>query len=170
MLPADDSSEGLDNIADVLGTSPALIERYIGAAAKVSRLAIGDTDIGAISTTYKVRGDLTQDSHIEGLPIGTRGGILIHHNFPVDGEYLLRILSIEGQFWTAVWWRRQRRATGDEPRWRARRTPGSQIGPYYYIRGGQQGGRSAPGTEAAGQGGTADHHRYFHQEDGSGCR
>ncbi len=46
MLPADDSSEGLDNIADVLGTSPALIERYIGAAAKISRLAIGDTDIG----------------------------------------------------------------------------------------------------------------------------
>ena len=79
-----------DNIADVLGTSPALIERYIGAAAKVSRLAIGDTDIGAISTTYKVRGDLTQDSHVEGLPIGTRGGILIHHNFPVDGEYLFK--------------------------------------------------------------------------------
>ena len=61
ILPADDSSEGLDNIADVLGTSPALIERYVGAAAKISRLAVGDTDIGALSTTYKVRGDLTQD-------------------------------------------------------------------------------------------------------------
>src|SRR6185369_13761702 len=84
ILPADDSSEGLDNIADVLGTSPALIERYVGAAAKISRLAVGDTDIGPISTTYKVRGDLTQDNHIEGLPIGTRGGIIIHHNFPVD--------------------------------------------------------------------------------------
>ncbi|HLH30653.1 MAG TPA: DUF1587 domain-containing protein, partial [Terriglobia bacterium] len=53
ILPADDSSEGLDNIADVLGTSPALIERYVGAAAKISRLAVGDTDIGPISTTYK---------------------------------------------------------------------------------------------------------------------
>src|SRR5215467_9307831 len=80
MLPADDSSEGLDNIADVLGTSPALIERYIGAAAKVSRLAVGDMDISPISTTYKVRGDLTQDNHIEGLPLGTRGGIVIRHN------------------------------------------------------------------------------------------
>ena len=55
VLPADDSSEGLDNIADVLGTSPALIERYVGAAAKISRLAVGDTDIGPLSTTYKVR-------------------------------------------------------------------------------------------------------------------
>src|SRR2546425_3078956 len=87
ILPADDSSEGFDNIAEVLGTSPALMERYIGAAAKISRLAVGDTDIGPLSTTYKVRGDLTQEDHIEGLPLGTRGGILIRHNFPVDGEY-----------------------------------------------------------------------------------
>src|SRR5437588_6564379 len=87
ILPADDSSEGLDNIAEVLGTSPALIERYVGAAAKISRIAVGDTDISPLSTTYKVRGDLTQENHIEGLPLGTRGGILIRHNFPVEGEY-----------------------------------------------------------------------------------
>src|SRR6185369_4110883 len=98
ILPADDSSEGLDNIADVLGTSPALIERYVGAAAKISRLAVGDTDTGPISTTYKVRGDLTQDNHIEGLPIGTRGGILIHHNFPVDGEYLFKFSLLKVNF------------------------------------------------------------------------
>lgn len=53
ILPADDSSEGLDNIADVLGTSPALIERYVGAASKISRLAVGDTDIGPLSTTSR---------------------------------------------------------------------------------------------------------------------
>src|SRR6185369_8079015 len=84
ILPADDSSEGLDNIADVLGTSPALIERYVGAAAKISRLAVGNTDLGPVSTTYKVRGDLSQDRHIDGMPIGTRGGIVIRHTFPVD--------------------------------------------------------------------------------------
>jgi cytochrome c551/c552 len=98
VLPADDSSEGLDNIADVLGTSPALIERYAGAAAKISRLAVGDTDISPLSTTYKVRGDLTQDHHIEGLPLGTRGGIVIHHNFPVDGEYLFKFGMLKVNF------------------------------------------------------------------------
>jgi len=98
ILPADDSSEGLDNIADVLGTSPALLERYIGAAAKISRLAVGDTDIGAQSVTYKVRGDLTQDDHIPGLPVGTRGGIVIKHNFPVDGEYLFKFALLKVNF------------------------------------------------------------------------
>src|SRR5206468_6975183 len=95
---ADDSSEGLDNIAEVLGTSPALIERYVAAAAKISRLAVGDTDITPISTTYKVRGDLSQDKHIEGLPDGTRGGILIRHNFPVDGEYLFKFSLLKVNF------------------------------------------------------------------------
>src|SRR5207249_11726291 len=98
ILPADDSSEGLDNIADVLGTSPALIERYVGAAAKISRLAVGDTDISPLSTTYKVRGDLSQDKHIEGLPAGTRGGVIIHHNFPVDGEYLFKFSMLKVNF------------------------------------------------------------------------
>jgi hypothetical protein len=98
ILPADDSAEGLDNIADVLGTSPALLERYIGAAAKISRLAVGDTDISPISTTYKVRGDLTQDDHIPGLPMGTRGGIVIRHNFPVDGEYLIKFSLLKVNF------------------------------------------------------------------------
>ena len=98
MLPPDDSMEGFDNIADVLGTSPALIERYIGAAAKISRLAVGNTDVGPISTTYKVRGDLTQDHHIEGLPVGTRGGIRIRHHFPVDGEYLFKFSLLKVNF------------------------------------------------------------------------
>src|SRR5215831_8518759 len=98
ILPADDSSEGLDNIAEVLGTSPALIERYVGAATKISRLAIGDTDISPLSTTYKVRGDLSQDKHIPGLPAGTRGGLVIRHNFPVDGEYLFKFSLLKVNF------------------------------------------------------------------------
>ena len=98
ILPADDSLEGLDNIADVLGTSPALIERYVSAAAKISRVAIGDTDIGPLSTTFKVRGDVSQDRHLEGLPLGTRGGIVIKHNFPVDGEYLFKFSLLKVNF------------------------------------------------------------------------
>src|SRR4029077_10739314 len=98
LLPPDDSSEGFDNIADVLGTSPALIERYVGAAGKISRLAVGNTDLGPLSTTYKVRRDLSQDRHIEGLPIGTRGGILIRHTFPVDGEYLFKFSLLKVNF------------------------------------------------------------------------
>src|SRR5207237_4754834 len=64
ILPADDSSEGLDNIAEVLGTSTALIERYVGAAATISRIAVGDTDILPPSTTYQGRGDLNQEHRI----------------------------------------------------------------------------------------------------------
>jgi hypothetical protein len=91
LLPADDSSNGFDNIADVLGVSPALLERYVSAAAKISRLAVGDTDISPLATTYTVKGDLSQTSTIEGLPLGTRGGTVIRHNFPLDGEYLIKL-------------------------------------------------------------------------------
>jgi len=98
MLPPDDSLDGFDNIADVLGTSPALVERYISAAAKVSRLAVGNTDISPLSTSYRVRGDLSQDQHVEGLPVGTRGGVLVRHNFPVDGEYVFRFSLLNVNF------------------------------------------------------------------------
>jgi hypothetical protein len=89
LLPADDSSYGFDNIASALGISPALMERYLAAAGKISRLAIGDTSIVPSEKTYAAPADLTQDSHIEGLPFGTRGGMLIRHQFPVDGEYAI---------------------------------------------------------------------------------
>jgi mono/diheme cytochrome c family protein len=91
LLPADDSSNGFDNIADVLGVSPALLERYVSAAAKISRLAIGDPQTAPLDTTYTVKGDLTQTVTLEGLPPGTRGGTLIRHNFPLDGEYLIKL-------------------------------------------------------------------------------
>ena len=91
LLPADDSSEGFDNIAEVLGVSPALMERYIAAAAKISRLAIGDKSISPAMITYKVRADVTQTDTVEGLPPGTRGGLLVKHTFPLDAEYILKV-------------------------------------------------------------------------------
>jgi mono/diheme cytochrome c family protein len=91
MLPADDSSNGFDNIADVLGVSPALLERYVSAAAKISRVAVGDPEISPLDVTYTVKGDLSQTSTVDGLPMGTRGGTAIRHNFPLDGEYLIKL-------------------------------------------------------------------------------
>lgn len=94
-LPADDSSFGFDNVASVLNLSPSLQERYISAAAKISRLAVGDPATSPIVATYRVRSDITQNYHIEGLPLGTRGGVLIHHNFPLDGEYVFKVKMLK---------------------------------------------------------------------------
>jgi cytochrome c551/c552 len=91
LLPADDSAEGFDNVADVLGMSPQLVQSYISAAAKISRLAVGDPETSGEKVTYRVPRGLAQTDHIEGLPLGTRGGVLIHHIFPLDGEYDFRI-------------------------------------------------------------------------------
>jgi mono/diheme cytochrome c family protein len=87
LLPADDSSYGFDNIADVLGVSPLLQERYLAAADTISGLVVGDTELTPGSETFRLRQDLSQDKHIEGLPLGTVGGIKIDYTFPLDGEY-----------------------------------------------------------------------------------
>ena len=90
LLPADDAAAGFDNNAGALGISPTLLERYLSAAAKISALAVGDaTLLGPTSQTYVVRGDMSQDAHVEGLPLGTRGGVLARHTFPLDGQYVL---------------------------------------------------------------------------------
>jgi hypothetical protein len=91
LLPADNSSHGFDNLANVLGVSPSLLERYVSAAAKVSRLAVGDREPAASQITYTVDGDVSQNQTLDGLPLGTRGGTIISHNFPVDGEYTFRL-------------------------------------------------------------------------------
>ena len=91
LLPADDSSEGFDNVADALAISPALLERYVGAAEKISRLAVGDPLTTASTATYRVPSDLSQTDHIEGLPLGTRGGIVVRHTFPLDAEYTVKV-------------------------------------------------------------------------------
>lgn len=87
-LPADDSSYGFDNVVSGLQVSPALVEGYVDAAAKISRLALGHETAPA-RKVYHVREDYSQEEHIEGLPFGTRGGMLIHHYFPADGEYAI---------------------------------------------------------------------------------
>jgi hypothetical protein len=86
-LPADDEGYGFDNIADVLRVSPSLLEQYLAASAKIAALAVGDPAAPAVTSVYRAPSDLSQASHIEGLPFGTRGGILIRHNFPLDAEY-----------------------------------------------------------------------------------
>jgi hypothetical protein len=98
LLPADDSSNGFDNIADVLGVSPALLERYVSAAAKVSRLAVGDPETAPLDVTYTLKGDLSQTGTLEGQPLGTRGGASIRHNFPLDGEYLIKLSLVKLSF------------------------------------------------------------------------
>ena len=91
VLPPDDSSFGFDNIAEVLNVSPYMLERYLSAALRISRAAVGDTSIAPTASTYSVAPDLSQDYHVNGLPFGTRGGTVIRHTFPVDGEYDIRV-------------------------------------------------------------------------------
>jgi hypothetical protein len=87
MLPADGSSEGFDNIADALSVSPALIQGYVSAAMKISRLAVGDRTMAPSQVVYQAPPRFAQDKHIEGLPLGTRGGMVVRHTFPLDAEY-----------------------------------------------------------------------------------
>jgi mono/diheme cytochrome c family protein len=91
LLPSDDASYGFDNIAGVLKMSPTLMERYLTAAQKISRLAIGTPPPVPNVDYFRLADDLPQDDHIEGLPIGTRGGVAIHYTFPMDAEYVFRV-------------------------------------------------------------------------------
>jgi hypothetical protein len=90
LLPADESSHGFDNIT-VTDLPPALLNRYISAAQRISRLAVGRAPDEPHEEIIRVRPDVTQDSHVEGLPLGTRGGAKIAYNFPRDGEYEIRV-------------------------------------------------------------------------------
>jgi len=91
MLPPDDAAYGFDNIADALGVSPVLLERYLTAADKITSLAVGDPETQTAGQTFRIRQDASQDTHIEGLPIGTVGGILARTTLPLDGEYAFSI-------------------------------------------------------------------------------
>lgn len=90
LLPADSSSFGFDNVSDVLKTSPLLLERYLAVGLRVAATAVGDTTITPSTSHYEPRPDLSQNRWIEGLPLGTRGGLVVDHYFPVDGEYEFR--------------------------------------------------------------------------------
>ncbi len=94
-LPSDDSTHGFDNIAGALGISSTLVEAYVGAAGKISRLAIGEAEPATL-VVYRTPEDTSQDYHVEGLPFGTRGGMLVRHPFPSDGEYTVTVTPIFG--------------------------------------------------------------------------
>jgi cytochrome c551/c552 len=91
LLPADDSSEGFDNIAAALAITPALVERYTSAAVKVAKLAVGNTLVSASTATYRAAPDFSQAMQVDGMPLGTRGGLQVRYNFPVDGDYTFKI-------------------------------------------------------------------------------
>jgi hypothetical protein len=95
LLPPDDSADGFDNNAALLGVSPVLLERYLSAAARISELAVGSAGVVPGSETYRVRGDASQSEQHDGLPPGTRGGLLALHTFPRDGEYVIKVRLLQ---------------------------------------------------------------------------
>ena len=95
LLPPDDSADGFDNNANLLGVSPALLERYLSAAAYISELAVGSPRIMAGSETYRIRGDASQIEQNDDLSPGTRGGLIATHTFPLDGEYVIKVRLLQ---------------------------------------------------------------------------
>lgn len=96
-LPPDDSTRGFDNIAGALTLSPALLEAYLSASGKISRLAVGDVS-SPTQAVFEAAPDTAQNYNIEGLPFGTRGGLLMKYQFPADGEYTFRVKGVTGYF------------------------------------------------------------------------
>ncbi len=102
LLPSDGGDFGFDNIASALTTSPLLLERYLTAALRIADLAVGNEDVPPTAAFYKIPVEVTQTGHMDGLPLGTRGGIKVRHTFPADASYvfagrLLRTVA-EGYF------------------------------------------------------------------------
>ena len=104
LLPIDDRKGNFDNNAAGLQVSPAFVDQYVSAAREIARQALGDAEAPPVTTTYGdvenmvislppkgAPGTGRQQHHIEGMPLGTRGGFSVKHNFPVDGEYELSI-------------------------------------------------------------------------------
>src|SRR5688572_27591614 len=89
VLPNDGGDFGFDNIAAALTTSPLLLDGYLTAAQRISTLAVGDASAHATTAEYSINRDFSQNAHVDGLPLGTRGGRVVRHVFPADGEYKL---------------------------------------------------------------------------------
>ena len=96
LLPSDGANFGFDNIAASLNTSPLLLDRYMTAAQRISTQAVGDPDVRPGTAEYSISREFTQSGYIDGLPLGTRGGTLIRHVFPADGEYKLSGRLVRG--------------------------------------------------------------------------
>jgi hypothetical protein len=92
LLPIDEVDQGFDNIGDALSVTPVLLERYLSAARRIGRLAVGEPKIRPFSEKYELSKFLTQNDRMgDDLPFGSRGGIAIRHYFPADGEYSIRV-------------------------------------------------------------------------------
>jgi mono/diheme cytochrome c family protein len=91
LLPADNSSSGFDNLADLLFVSPAVMERYLDAAEKISRLAVGDTSAPVLVNRYRLHPEQWQGARVDDLSWGTRGGVAVKNDFPADGEYRIAV-------------------------------------------------------------------------------
>jgi hypothetical protein len=104
LLPSDGGDFGFDNIASALTTSPLLLERYLSAALQISSLAVGDAEADAGTASFLVSTTVTQRQHVEGLPLGTRGGTVVQYDFPADGEYVFygRLLDTVAEGYVGV--------------------------------------------------------------------
>jgi mono/diheme cytochrome c family protein len=91
LLPPDESGRGFDNMSDALTITPSLVQGYVRAAGRISREAVGDREAAPAETMYRVPKVVNQMRHIDGAPLGTRGGTVVVHHFPVDGEYTFRL-------------------------------------------------------------------------------
>ena len=91
LLPPDNISSGFDNIADLLFVSPSNMERYLDAARKISRLAVGDPAMPVMVNIHQLDPEHPQDERVDELPFGTRGGIAVRSEFPVDGTYIVKV-------------------------------------------------------------------------------
>ncbi len=164
LLPKDDVSHGFDNVG-VGGLSPTLLERYLAAAQKVSRLAVGSPMPSPASYVVVLPTDLTQEDHVDGLPFGTRGGALVRHNFPLDGAYEIQSSIVAGS-------QRKRRGThrtapaGSDAGRQARTAlhdPAEPEPERRLLRG--RGGRQRPENPRAGAGGSARSRRDVPAKD-----
>jgi hypothetical protein len=98
-LPRDDAKDGFDNVAGALQVSPSFMDQYLTAARRVAIQALGNAQARANGVTYTAEPNATQFFHTEGLPLGTRGGLAVTHNFPADGEYVINIANMAQAIW-----------------------------------------------------------------------
>ncbi len=99
LLPQDDLSDGFDNVAKVLQVSPTFLDQYLSAARNVAVQAVGNPASRPVGTPYSNPSGGPQHNHVEGLPLGTRGGFAVEHIFPADGEYELNINDMAHALW-----------------------------------------------------------------------
>jgi cytochrome c551/c552 len=158
MLGIDEAGEdgGFDNMAAALSVSPSLVERYVAAARKISGLAVGAVTLDPVFETYSVPKMLVQEERMgEDLPFGSRGGVAVHHRFPVDGEYVVKI-KLRGQAYEYIMG--LGRAHPIEVRVDGKRVKTLSIG-------GDAPGKPAPSSFAGNIPGSAEWEQYMHSAD-----